>query len=261
MSAATQSRRYRRKLLPQEHDRYIKALSETGNVTLAAERVGRDRSTFIKLCARDKAFAARCGAAVAEFRLSALRKGPSTIRSSRNGPPPREISGRSDGALKSARGELVLVHGKRRPAQIRRAGGGELTQAGIDVFLKTLAATANVRLAAESVGVWPNAIRNRRLRDPAFDQAVRDALKIGYDRLEAALVESAMRAFDDGDPETAGTAELPAMTVDQAFMLFVQHRRTCRDGWASKRAEHQSASNAEIAHALERRLKNWRPPE
>ena len=259
MASEQRPRRYARKLTRREIDLFLKALSRTGNLTLAAEHVGRHRSTFVKRSGRDPAFAARCGAAVAEFRLSA----PGSGRGSSASP-----FGAGTGPLKCGRGDLLLVHGRTRPAQLRRAGGGELTQAGIDSFLQALAATANVRLSAASVGVWPNAIRNRRRRDAAFDRAVRQALQIGYERVEAALVESACRALEPDEEhedwlEQNGGALLPKMDVDQAIMLLAQHRRTCRDGWATKRKQHARATTAEVADALERRLRQlgWKKEE
>ena len=259
----TPPRRYRLKLTQAELDRFLKALAEIGNLTLAAERVGRHRSTFVKRCTRDPAFAARCGAAVAAFRLSSLSRsdgeGSRSLKASGGG----ATAGPGPNApLKCTTGDLVLVHGRRRPAQIRRAGGGELTEAGLHAFLQALAATANIRLAADSVGVWPNAIRQRRHRDPAFDRAVRQALRIGYDRLEAALVESACRAFDPdaGHEEWLdrnGGPDLPKMNVGQALMLLAQHRRTCRQGWDNKRAEVAVATQQEVKDALKRRLREF----
>jgi hypothetical protein len=140
---------------------------------------------------------------------------------------------------------------------IRRAGGGELTQAGIDAFLRSLAATANLRLSAESVGVRPNAIRQRRLRDPAFARAVRDALQAGYERLEAALLDSAIRCFESGeeDEPAAGGSGLPPMTVDAAMMLLAQHRRTCREGWETRRARRSPASWEDVELYFARELR------
>lgn len=259
MDSKSRARRHSLKLTAHEIERFLKALTETGNATLAAERIGRHRSTFVKRCARDPVFAARCGQAVAQFRL----KSSSPAFAGGHASATRDRRSRWRGSsrpLKHARGDLVLVRGRKLPAQVRRAGGGELTQAGLDAFLQSLAATANIRLSADSVGVRPNAIRQRRLRDPAFDQVVRHALRIGYDRLEAALLESACRSLDpdeeqDERMERTGDPELPRMSVGEAMMLLAQHRRACREGWETKRAERNSARWEDVELYFTRQLR------
>lgn len=78
--------------------------------------------------------------------------------------------------------------------------------------------------------------------------AAQQALRIGYQQVEAALLESAHRALDP-DPEyeawleANGGAAMEPMTFDQAFMLLTLHRnaigipRTRRD---RRQADHNA---------------------
>lgn len=217
-------------------DTFLRQLARTGNFALSADRAGLAKSGLYKRRARDGEFDKVCREALAAFRSSperaaARRHAPSMAE--RLLGPPKAVEGAQ---FLTAPGDLVLTRGQSRPAQLRRAPAGRLTQTGIAAFLKTLARTANVRLAAASVGVAHSSIYRRRRADPGFAEAMRKALTIGYDRVDAALLESAHRALDP-DPEheawlqANGGAAMEPMTFDQALMLFTLHCRQVRDGW------------------------------
>ncbi len=229
-------------------DRFLHHLRRTGNFALAADLAGLAKSGLYKRRTRDGAFAKACAVALAAFNSSPER----------GGGPLKAVEGAH---LITQRGDLILTRCQSRPAQIRRAPVGRLTQAGIEAFLTTLAATANVRLAANRVGVAHSSIYRRRLTDPAFAEAMRDALIIGYDQVEAALLESARRGLSP-DPEheealeRIGGAPMEPMTWDQAFILFALHRRQARDSWDGfQRPEGRVASDEEVERALRRALK------
>ncbi|WP_310468451.1 hypothetical protein [Sphingomonas sp.] len=258
-----------RTMTARELARFLGHLAATGNFALACARAGRARSGLFKRRARDPAFNAECERALTAFRLN------SPTPSGQGSSAQRDGVWESSDALLTAPGEIILSHGRKRPPQFRRAAPGQLTQAGIATFLRALAATANVRLAAASVGVAHSSIyARRRRRDPAFAAAMRSALLLGYDLVESALLEAAGRAFDDGgewhgegngepgDEAADGSERVAArpaiddrISVDQALQLLRLHRRTARAGWDSARHQVEVATPAEVVTALKRRLK------
>jgi hypothetical protein len=203
-----------------EIDRFVQALAETGNMANAAERIGRDVRGLYNRRRRDPVLAARCEAALAAFRC-----GPGAHRGS--------VAAQT-GELRTKGGEWALVRsGPQGGPQLRRVPAGRLTEAGVHLFLRTVEATANLKLAARSVGVSAQAINYRRKRDLAFDQQVVEALKEGCQRLEMQLLESALRGIDDrtADGEAGGAAEplanpprFPPMTAYEGF-AFLQKLR------------------------------------
>jgi hypothetical protein len=207
-----------------EIDRFVQALAETGNMANAAERIGRDVRGLYNRRRRDPVLAARCEAALAAFRC-----GPGAHRGS--------VAAQT-GELRTKGGEWALVRsGPQGGPQLRRVPAGRLTEAGVHLFLRTVEATANLKLAARSVGVSAQAINYRRKRDLAFDQQVVEALKEGCQRLETQLLESALRGIDDlrEDPDASpmhdGLAEAPAhaprfppMTAYEGFALLQKQR-------------------------------------
>lgn len=70
-------------------------------------------------------------------------------------------------------------------------------------FLERLATTCNVSVAARSAGVAVSSCYRLRARDAPFATAWDAALAVGYDRLEAALLEYALEKVERGaaDPE------------------------------------------------------------
>lgn len=204
--------------------RFFTALADTGNFALACEAVGRAKSGLYKRRARDPVFAADCEAAVAQFRIEHFS--PALA-----GEGDRPKGGReATSALLTNPGALVLSAMGKRP-QLRRSPPGRLTPAGIEAFLKTLAATANIRFSAHSVGVAPSSIHRRRRVDLAFARAMERALDAAMATLELRLIEDADRTFDP-DPENeawlAAAAEPPAerMSIDQAlWFLSMRGRR------------------------------------
>jgi len=213
--------------------RFFTALADTGNFALACEAVGRAKSGLYKRRARDPIFAADCQAALAQFRIGAFGagvpppafRGRGTARRVVEGPGEDSVRPeRSRGALLTAPGALILSATGKRP-QLRRSPPGRLTPAGIEAFLKTLAATANIRFSAHSVGVAPSSIYRRRRVDLAFARAMERAIAAAMATLELRLIEDADRTFDpDPDHEAwlAAAAEPPAerMSIHQALWFL-----------------------------------------
>jgi len=243
-----------RKSHKRDLDRFLHHLAATGNFALAAERTGKAKSGLYTRRARDPDFAARCEIAVATFRSSPERGGGAkraACPGDRRALEPKLGGGATYAKpLLTESGTLTLSPpDRRRPVQLRRSPAGRLTDAGLAAFLRVLAATANVRFAAASVGVAHSSIYRRRRMDANFAEEMRLALLTGYDRVEAALLQTAFQTFDgdlDEDSKTrssraqsrgapdfhSGEPQITGpMTVDQAIMLLWHHRRTCRMGW------------------------------
>ena len=218
-------RRPGRSFSPAELDRYLAKLAATGNQTIAAEAIRRPVRSLRKRWREDPDFGARCEAALAVFRCSE-RAGGSQVAKGRRG------------ELRTAGHEWrVTPRGAGGQPQLRRARKGEVTEAALALYLRTVAATANLSLAARSIGVSSGTMTTRRRLDLAFDQRVVEALKEGCQRLETQLLDSALRGLADSadDPRDSLSAEveaaearyapqLPPMNPFDAFLLLQRQR-------------------------------------
>jgi hypothetical protein len=82
-------------------------------------------------------------------------------------------------------------------------------------FLDALAATCNVRIAAGAAGIALSSCYRLRARDRSFADAWQQALAIGYDRLEDALLDYALSRIeaDEIDPEAVDPAAIEGSAV------------------------------------------------
>ena len=103
-----------------------------------------------------------------------------------------------------------------------------LTRSAREDFLSQLAATAHVEMAAGAADVGIRAVYTLRQRDPAFAVAWRDALAVGYERIEAALIRKALGLADHPPIARAehGELEYGEIDVSVAIMLLDRHRAT-----------------------------------
>jgi hypothetical protein len=198
---------------------------------------------------------------------------PSTIGSSANGPPPR--SGE----------DLRICAGKNRVVQVARAGSRKLFDKDRrEVFLEWFAATCNLRLSAGKAGVVDKTIYKHLLKDAAFEEAALRALRLGYVRLEARLMQECGGASAKGPlhpPSPLAEAGPPPpgklgedyeiRILDEelaeehfdpqlALQLLREHRRYLPGSAAPRPAQRttaRAASNKEIAEALAKRLKGF----
>jgi hypothetical protein len=251
--------RFRRWYSPAELARFLHHLALSGNMSAAAEAIGRQVRGLYNKRRSDRLFNDRCEAALAAF-----RSGPEAHRAA---------FAPAGASLRTHGGEWVLVRsGPQKGPQLRRAPQGQLTHAALRLFLRAVEATANLKLSAQSVGVSSQAIAARRRVDAAFDQAVVAALKEGCGRLETQLLESALRGLHGGRPADAsdtgpqdGEEEreppfpaLPAMTVEQAYAFFVHQQEVLSrpKRWNPAR----DRQNLDLATArLEKALKRFAP--
>ena len=129
--------------------------------------------------------------------------------------PPGEIVQGSD----SATPKLIETDGHRWSDNAERA------------FLETLAATCNVRRAAEASGFSAVVAYRRRLAHAGFAEKWAAALDTGYARLELAVVEAANDTLsgEDFDPDRP----IPRMTVKEALSVLQLHKASVKHGLPS----------------------------
>ena len=222
-----------------ENEAFLAALAECGNARLAARRLDVHRGTYAKRRARDPGFARRWAAALAAAQAA--------------------LADRVDRS-----GDHVVGRYRGRP-QLRRHRAGTIGPAEEHAFLVALGGSANVRLAAAATGLSRGSFYHRARHDPDFRAAMRDALRIGYDRLESAVMNRVLRDLDpnalgDGKrapewQEAAAGAPLPPMNAEHAMQLLILHRNTCRRGWDHRNAPAIDVSTAELGRTLRRHMR------
>lgn len=200
--------------------------------------------------------------------------GPSAIASACNRSPPDPRA--------ADREELRVAPNKNRIVQVRRAGKRRLfDRRRKEVFLEWFAATCNLVLSAGKAGVCPQTVYKHLLKDEAFHEACGRALQLGYFRLEARGLQEAYTppgtpSFGGPPPEGKLGEEYEVRILDEAaaeehfdrdlaLQLLREDRRHLPAGSAGpvQRARKnietgaRSATNAEVAEALARRLKSF----
>lgn len=190
---------------------FFRALSETGNQTVSAERARVSRSWVCLHSKSDPAFRARMEACIAEARAR--------IRAASAISPGRKWA-YLDGE------ELVIRGTNGVRAQISRARLRQWTAATERVFLRTLAATANVRAACREAGLSVPSAYVHRSKYQAFTDRWEEALEIGMLRVEEAQIASALAGLT-GEPIEAD-APIPPMSVDDAIRIVRIHGRDAR---------------------------------
>lgn len=165
-----------------------------------------------------------------------------------------------------------LEPGYRRPIQKRRVAATGWTKAKRELFLATLAGTCNVKTAAAAAGMTPSGVYQLRKRDPAFGDLWAEALGLGYERLEIAVLEHALigvNAIDIGEAIEAADAEgavapapdlVTAGALQLAMALLTKHRQTVDGKPVTKRGPRPTPEETDAAlkkqlDALERRLR------
>ncbi|WP_375427649.1 hypothetical protein [uncultured Sphingomonas sp.] len=181
-----------------ENAAFLRELRRTGNALAAADKIGVHRVTLTRRRARHPGFAAAWDAALA-FAHARIEGEPRATRTP---------SGR---------------------LQFRRRQPSAITPAVEQRFLLALSATANIRLSAKAAGFSPAVFHVRRHRDAGFDRQWHAALARGYDRVEAALLESGLAHEADRDAWSRNEPPaLPPMTTAQALQLLYLHQKEAR---------------------------------
>mgnify|MGYP004545414099 CR=1 FL=1 len=108
------------------------------------------------------------------------------------------------------------------------SGGKALSLKARSGFLNHLAATGSVNAAADAAEIAPIQAYAACRTDAVFAEAWRAALRVGYDRLEAMLIERTGAVL-------AGEASGPLETPDVLFALRLIERQRETEGLPAKR--------------------------
>ena len=216
---------------------FFKALAETGNQTVSAERARVSRSWVVQWQARDPAFRAEmdvCIAGAAARLAAASSQAP------------------DEGWADIGGEELVLRGVNNRLVQVARARLGQWTPRIEARFLRMLAATCNVTAACKEIGVTNQSAYYRRKKWPSFEQRWEEALEIGYARLEMTLLENGCNMLEvvEVDPD----APIPPMTVDQAIQFMGLHRRQVKREGRGPQGHYRKKTFEEARPSIQRKI-------
>lgn len=154
-------------------------------------------------------------------------------------------------------GDVIgTTRGTRQVRKARGATGFSIKARGS--FLEGLAATCNITKAARFAGVHPTTVYKTRAKDAAFAEQWAAALAIGYDRLEALVLEHGGAGEEiEIDPERAEAAGIAPEPFDfERAMKVLIYRRGARDGQPNRRTGRpvRNASREETTEALMKAL-------
>jgi hypothetical protein len=159
---------------------------------------------------------------------------------------------------------MMAAPGANRRVQVRKVREGGFTEDKKQIFLDHLAGCCNVTHAARAAGVSVKTVNNHRRRDPCFARQCDEALAVGYDNLDAALVAAAARG-GHYEPGPASDAMPGQETLDKDLALHLLRLRRLPMGQRSgvgghpplKRASEKELNDAILAllDVLERRLR------
>lgn len=216
-----------------ENRRFLDMLAETGNARLAARELGVHRATYTKRRARCAAFAqdwdAACAAAHARFHLAGGPRAPEGKSGGEAGADGRVAVPKDRGRTSGGEPHVVRVRGR---LQLRLAPPGRMTRGAEQAFLAALSASANIRLSAAAAGFAHSSFYRKRRARGWFAREMRLALKMGFERLECALLAAGMVGSHEHDRwRQCEPPPIPPMTADQALQLLFLHEKSVRQGW------------------------------
>lgn len=189
--------------------RFLEALAESGNVTLAAEVAGIGKDRIYKLRKDDEAFAATWDAAKAAFAARAEEE---------------------DGIDLTALGRdgLAVRRGRGGQVQIVSAHPGAWTKRGEEVFFAHYIETGNVSASARAAGFSGKAAWERAKANPEFRERLGEAKREATERLDFYLIE-------EGTNLLKGEARDPQLAMWILKRADQQKARTLRRGAAAAR--------------------------
>ena len=129
--------------------------------------------------------------------------------------------------------ESEIGGGKGRRLQRRAAKGSQrakpkrraFTEARRQRFLNHFAASCNQRAAARSVGISEQCVIAWRKKDPQFNAGWKEALQLGYARLEAELILGATKALTVR-PRRDAAVRIGTMSAETALKVLESYRRS-----------------------------------
>lgn len=200
------------KTSPARRAAFLAAVAQTGNQTLAAERAKVSRAWVQLQRSNDPAFRADLDAAVAAARAR-LRAADTVAPAS---------------GWRAQAGEELAVRGTNgQRVQVARARLSQWTPRVEKRFLDALAGCCNVKLACAAAGMSVQSAYGHRTRWPGFMQRWDEALEMGYDALEYAMIEAAGRMLDpDGalDDDIEPRMPLGPIVIADALVLLKLHQ-------------------------------------
>lgn len=244
---------------------FLRALERTGEVRAAAEDAGVDHSTAYARRRTHAEFAAAWDAALRARKERADEEERQSLDTlGTNGLGVVRLSARpSPGhpARFSPRAELreeLLTSTALAGAQLKRVGEGRWSQAREKIFFEELAATANVKRAAEAAGVSTNAVYARRMKDRLFKAKWAAVLESGRAAIEMKLVEAANKSFD---PDKFDTGDVePKVSVAEAIRIVQLHGSKAQQS-AIEELEPPAEEIEEIRERLFKKLERLRKRE
>lgn len=196
--------------------RFLEALEETGNASLACETAGVGKDRIYKLRQADAGFASDWAAAKAAFeaRMEAGVELPDEAR------------------LREDR--LVVRVGRDGRPQIAAAHRRAWTRAREDVFFAEYAGSGNISAAAKAAGFSYHAAWARAAKSPAFAARLAEAKKAAVERLEYGLIEEGTNLL----PPSGGGAGADGVDLPESAEGFAAARRDPQLAmWLVKRAD------------------------
>jgi hypothetical protein len=188
---------------------FFKALAETGNQTISAERAGVSRSWVVQRQAADPEFRAEMDACIAAANARLLDG---------RGNAGQDLGFDQDGV------ELVMRGCHGRLNQIARTRVGQWTPRLEARFLGIIGKSCNVAAACRMVGVSAASAYYRRISWPRFAERWDEAIALGTVQLEFALVENACNFLVGVEPDY--DAPMADMTTDHAIQILSIYNRS-----------------------------------
>ena len=144
---------------------------------------------------------------------------------------------------------------KHRKIQLARTGGRKLfNKAAQRVFLEWFAATCNVKWSAEMAGFNYKTVLRHRMNDAHFAEGWDRAVRQGYARLEAKVIETRRKETPIGIEGDWDAPEMDEIDPHLALAILREHKREIAGVKKPGRAP-SVASNAEVFDALVKRLR------
>jgi hypothetical protein len=242
---------------------FLRALVRTGSARAAAADAGIDHSTAYARRRAHGDFADRWAAALAahdarvkseeDAEIAALgARGPHPSPGSPSASPTSPLEGRGE--------ELVVSGGK-----VRRAGAERWSKRKEKIFFDELAATANVRMAADAAGVSANAVHARRLKHRLFAAKWAAVEAVAKSSINMHLIEEAKKSFDPANLDT-GDVE-PRVTIDQAIRIShsgggpKKQQQAAEEAWEEDDGYSYEDDVAEVRERIVRKLQRLQERE
>ncbi|MES2291275.1 MAG: hypothetical protein V4530_16240 [Pseudomonadota bacterium] len=230
------------KRVPRWQAAFLRALSRCGNVRMAAEAAGIDKTVTYSRRKADPRFAVAWDRAKvrAAARLSAGLV--SDLRDAARGVPGTAVA--------DARPLVIHAGHSFLPPRLQRSRARGWNAERERAFLQRLADTGNVAEAARSIGMTCPSIYKRRAQDSVFRKAWDAALAAGIAALEEQLIEATVASLDPDIPLPAG---LPLVDVASAIHMVDMYRRR-EGGMMRRRVTPPSLDDPAIRASIIRKL-------